>query len=98
VTQFEAAIEEGETLATLAETYDVDFEDLREAMDEARAEVLELAVKDGTITKEQAEWMQQGPGMRGPRGPMLGDCDGEGPLGEGGGEFGPRGGRWGGRS
>lgn len=93
VDQFEAAIDEGETLYSLSETYGVDFEELRQAMDEARAEALEQAIDDGVVTPEQAEWMGQMP--RG-RGLMNGDCDGEGPLRDGTGEYGPRGGRRGG--
>lgn len=95
VSDFEAAIEEGETPFSLAQEYDVDLDELRVAMDEARAEALEQAVEDGVISEEQAEWMEQAP--RG-HGPMMGGCDGDGPMRDGTGEFGPRGGRWGGRS
>ena len=95
VSDFEAAIEDGETVFSLAQEYGVDFDELRAAMDEARAEAVDQAIEDGTITEEQAEWMKQGP--RG-HGPLMGECDGAGPMRDGSGEFGPRGGRWGGRS
>lgn len=55
--EFEAAIAEGETLFSLAERYDVDFEALRQVMLEAHKEALEDAVAEGKITQEQADWM-----------------------------------------
>lgn len=93
--EFESAREEGQRLFELAETYDVDLEDLREVMAEARAEILDQALEDGVISEEQAEWMQEAPG---PHGPRFGGCNGEGPMHDGSGGFMPRGGRWGGRS
>lgn len=92
--EFEAARQEGEKLFELAEAAGVDLEELRVVMDEARAEVLEQALADGVITEEQFEWMQDAPG---PRGPRPGGCHGDGPMHNGSGEFGPGGGRWGGR-
>lgn len=55
--EFETAIAEGETLLSLAEKYDVDYETLRQVMLEARQEALEEAVAEGKITQEQADWM-----------------------------------------
>lgn len=91
VDEFEQAIEDGQTLADLADEYDVDLADLRSAMEEGRADALAQAVEDGVITQEQADWMSDHPfAMRARR---LAQCDGDGPMG-----VGPMGrGRFGGR-
>ncbi|MGA9531755.1 MAG: hypothetical protein WBR18_03485 [Anaerolineales bacterium] len=81
VDTFEQAIDDGQTLVDLADEYDVDLADLRTAMEEARAEVLDQAVDDGVITQVQADWMEQhNLRMRARRNAA---CDGDGPMGEG---------------
>lgn len=90
VDTFEQAIDDGQTLADLADEYDVDLADVRAAMLEARADVLDQAVEDGVITQQQADWMQEHSlRMRAQR---FAGCDGDGPMGDG--PMGPRG-RWG---
>lgn len=78
---FEQAIADGETLFSLAQEKDLDLDELREIMLEARAEAVEQALADGAITEEQAEWLQSRP--RGPMGGIGGgaECDGSGPRG-----------------
>lgn len=89
VEELDAALAGGQTLVTLAQEQGVEIEAVREAMAAARAEALEQAVADGTITEEEAAWMQNraggpanrgnlggGPGM-GP-GPRVGDAPGLG--------------------
>jgi hypothetical protein len=80
LTEFEAARAEGETLADLADTYDVEVGVLFDAMQSARAEALAQAVEEGTISQAQADWMLARQANRQGRGP----CDGTG-LGAGGG-------------
>jgi len=65
VDDMESAMESGETLASLAMEYDVDFDELRAVIDDARAEVLAQAVLDGTITQEQADWILERRGAMG---------------------------------
>ena len=93
--EIEAARDEGLTIFELAEANDVDLEELRAVLEVARGEMVEQALQDGVISQEQAEWLEQAPG---PHGPRMGGCDGEGPRFDGTGEFGPRGGRWGGNA
>lgn len=57
VSEMESALDAGETLASLAVKYEVEFEELRSVMDAAHAEELAQAVADGTITQEQADWI-----------------------------------------
>jgi hypothetical protein len=57
VEEMESALDDGETLYSLATIYDVDFEELRAVLDEAHADALAQAVVDGTITQEQADWI-----------------------------------------
>jgi hypothetical protein len=55
--ELEAAFAEGKTPYTLAEELGVDFEQVQAAMQAARAEAVQQAVEDGTLTEEQAEWI-----------------------------------------
>lgn len=83
VSDFEAARAAGATLYDLAAQQGVDIAVIREAMEIARADAIDKAVADGTITAEEAEWLQsrgmgpgsnlgQGWGQRGPGGPGQG--------------------------
>ena len=53
----EVALEQGDTLYTLAETYGVDFERLVAVMDAAHAQALADAVATGDLTQAQADRM-----------------------------------------
>ena len=97
VAEFEEARDEGLRLLDLAEEYDVDLDELFEAMEAARAEVLEQALEDGVISQEQYDWMSDRPARPGGVGARMGQCDGDGPMRDGTGTFAPRGGRFGGR-
>ncbi len=79
VEEFESEMAAGETLYTLAEKYDIPFEALKGIMDGAHAKALAQAVEQGTITQEQADWIQA----------RRGSHEGQG-MGSG-----PRGARWG---
>lgn len=68
VEELEAAQEEGQSPAEIARELDVDLDEFRQAMQDARDEILEQAVADGVLTPEQAEQIEQGRG-RGPGGP-----------------------------
>ena len=65
VDEMESALDDGETLYSLATLYDVDFEELRAVLDEAHADVLAQAVLDGTITQEQADRILERQGAMG---------------------------------
>jgi hypothetical protein len=60
VEEFEAAIADGETLASLAEAKGVSLEELREVMDELFDEALATAVQEGRITQEKADQILEG--------------------------------------
>lgn len=65
VEQMESALENGETLFSLASSYEVDFEELRTVLSEAHAAVLAEAVLDRKITQEQADWILERQGAMG---------------------------------
>lgn len=65
VTQFEAARADGMPLYLIAQEQGVDIEDVREAMRDVREAAIEEALAAGTITEEQAEWLQSRPGPGG---------------------------------
>lgn len=80
----------GETMWQIAEDQGITLEEFREVMFEARASALAQAVEDGSITQEQAEWMNQRMSQMQEGGFGPGTCTGEGPNGRGM----HRGGRW----
>ncbi len=49
----------GETLAQIATAEGLTIEEFRTLMVDARVQAIELAVKNGTLTQEQANWMSQ---------------------------------------
>lgn len=59
-----AALEDGQTLAELAEEAGVDMQEIIDAMsavrEEAMRERIKQALEDGTMTQEQADWMLEG--------------------------------------
>jgi len=62
--EFFAELHAGKTLAEIAEAQDVELEDVYDAMDAARAEAMQeairQAVEDERITQEQADWLLEG--------------------------------------
>jgi DNA-directed RNA polymerase specialized sigma24 family protein len=76
VEELEAAQDEGQSPAEIAKELDINLGKFRQAMQDAREEILEQAVADGVLTPEQAERLSQGQGRRpGPRPGMGLDCD-----------------------
>ena len=57
VEQLEKRLADGETIRTLVETLGFDMAEVQTALQAARAEMLQQAVADGSITQEQAERM-----------------------------------------
>src|SRR6266542_6798066 len=81
------SLQSGKTLEELAETAGVDVQDVKDAMQAARATEMrariQQAVDDGTITQENADWLLEGLdkgyiggpgafGLGGPHGPGFG--------------------------
>ena len=56
--QLEARLESGETMWQIAEAEGVSWEEFSSIMQTAREDALDKAVEDGTITKEQADFMK----------------------------------------
>lgn len=54
-----ARLDAGETLAQIAYAEGLSVEEFRALMSEAHAQAVAQAVADGTLTQEQAEWMNQ---------------------------------------
>ncbi len=59
-----AELREGKSLAEIAEVQGVEVEEVYDAVNAARAEAIpefiEQAVEDGSLTREQADWMLEG--------------------------------------
>jgi hypothetical protein len=73
VDDLNARLANGETMAQIAYSKGVTADQFRTLMWDARSQAIDQAVKDGTLTQEQADWMKQrgagqmgsGRGMRG---------------------------------
>lgn len=78
---------QGKTLWEYAQEKGLTFEQFREKMFAARKAALTLAVEDGVITQQQADWMLQRMEYRFQNGVWAGSCPG-------GGRFGGRGPAW----
>lgn len=66
-------LEAGETIADLASAKGMTVVEFRQMMVDARSEAINLAVKNGTLTQEQADWMKsRGERMRDHMGGMHG--------------------------
>ena len=93
--EVKAALQSGKNLRDLAEDAGVDFEKVHEAIEKVREteirERIAQAVKDGKITKENADWLLEGLAKGFLNGPG-GFGFGQGPKGPGGGQppFGPQ--------
>jgi polyhydroxyalkanoate synthesis regulator phasin len=61
--ELEARLEDGESMADIAADEGLSRDEFVTMMREARAELIDQAVKDGKITEEQAKWMKNR-GMR----------------------------------
>ncbi len=73
IEELEAAQGEGKSPGEIAKELGVDMDEFRQAMQDARDEIIEQAVADGVLTPEQAEQVGQGRGHgRGPGGPGSG--------------------------
>jgi hypothetical protein len=78
VEDLNARLAKGETMAQIASSKGLTVEQFRTLMTDARAQAIDQAVKDGTLTQAQADWMnQRGAGQmagngRGMRGGMRG--------------------------
>jgi len=74
VDDLNARLEAGVTIADLASDKGMTVVEFRQMMLDARTEALDLAVKNGTLTQEQADWMKsRGNGMRDRMGGMHGN-------------------------
>ena len=71
----------GETIADIASEKDMSVVEFRQLMLDAHTEAVALAVKNGTITQEQADWFKSRPGTE--RGSGMGMGQGNGLFGEG---------------
>ncbi len=92
VADLETRMKNGETMAQIATTKGLTTEQFTALMTDARSQAIDQAVKAGTLTQEQADWMKQrGAGQMG--GMMNGQGQGQG-RGQmmGGGRGGMRGG------
>lgn len=69
VEELEALLDEGKTYAQIASDKGMTVTEFRVLMVKARGEAIDLAVENGTLTQEQADWMKSRTGMgRGGRG------------------------------
>lgn len=59
VDELSARMDAGETLAQIAAEKGLTFEQVRALIASAQSQAIDQAVKDGTLTQEQAEWMKQ---------------------------------------
>ena len=55
----EARLDKGETMYQVAETKGITGDEFFTMMTDVRTQALDQAVKDGTLTQEQADWMKQ---------------------------------------
>lgn len=73
VDEINARLAAGETVSQIAFSKGYTYEQFRTLQVEARAQALALAVENGKLTQEQADWMsQRGPGISGNRGAGMG--------------------------
>ena len=66
VVDLNARLAKGETMAQIASSKGLTAEQFTTLMTDARSQAIDQAVKDGTLTQAQADWMKQrGAGMNG---------------------------------
>jgi len=79
VADLEARLANGETMAQIALSTGLTFDEFRTLMVEARSQAIDQAVADGTLTQAQADWMKtRGGGQMGGAGAMRGGGMGQG--------------------
>ncbi len=79
VDQINARLANGETMAQISYSTGLTVDQFRTLMVDARSQAIDQAVKDGTLTQAQADWMKQrGAGMGGARGAGFGRGAGQG--------------------
>ncbi len=79
VDQINTRLANGETMAQIAYSTGLTVDQFRTLMVDARSQAIDQAVKDGTLTQAQADWMKQrGAGMVGSRGASMGRGAGQG--------------------
>ena len=81
VEELQAAKEAGTSMEELAAENGVELEDIRTAIETVKAEAVQQAVEDGTITQEEADRILSGEGRRGPhKGGFGGNRGGDAPA------------------
>ena len=83
IADYEAAIANGETLATLALAQGVDMADLFAVMDAVHADAAQQAVADGLVTQGQAGMQSRRGGQAGQGGQGQAGQGGQGQMGQG---------------
>ncbi|NMB55882.1 MAG: hypothetical protein GYA15_14400 [Leptolinea sp.] len=73
-TDLETRLDKGETMYQIAASKGISADQFSSMMQEVRDQVLEQAVKDGTLTREQADWMKQRGAFMGRGGFERRDC------------------------
>jgi len=68
VDDLNARLESGERMLDIAIDEGLALDEFRTLMTDARSQAIQQALEDGTLTEEQAEWMQQRGGGRGMHG------------------------------
>ncbi len=71
----------GKTMFDIAAEQGIDVNTVWAAMQTARADALQQAVADGTLTQTQADWMSQRGGMKGGNAQAHGQMGGHGQMG-----------------
>jgi hypothetical protein len=59
IADLEARLDQGETMAQIAISTGLTFDQFRTLMIETRLQAIDQAVADGTLTQQQADWMKQ---------------------------------------
>ena len=78
--ELESRLASGETMWQIVESEGVSMEEFGEIMSQVRADFIQQALDDGTLTQEQADFMAQRGSKRGAGGfgQGIGDCMGDG--------------------
>ena len=79
--ELETRHEAGETAYDIAISQGLSADEASILIAEARSDALAQAVSEGLITQDQADWMLE---RQGSMGAGIGECDGTGPIGNGG--------------
>ncbi|HSB91342.1 MAG TPA: hypothetical protein VLD63_15105, partial [Anaerolineales bacterium] len=63
VEELTSKLSDGQTLVDIAKGQGIAEDDVPALLKEARSDALQLAVSDGVLTQEQAEWIEQHPAL-----------------------------------